>query len=191
MKPICRLRNAACARSPSVNGSCPSRVTVPDDGGSSAPRMYRSVLLPLPDGPMIATASPRSSDSEMPERTVSAPRGVGYDFATSFAISMWSFRNGELWNFQEPWRSIVVSTPKKDQPPTPKMSGGESRNDFHPAGSRHAPWELGVGDWELTRLPFSAACGGRDEVVINALDLFRHAPRGVVLAHARCAGGPE
>ena len=38
-KPIARLRKAACSRSPSAKGSCPSMVTVPLDGASSAPRM--------------------------------------------------------------------------------------------------------------------------------------------------------
>ena len=70
------LRKAACSRSPSVKGSWPSSVTVPDVGGSSVPRMYSSVLLPLPDGPMIATAAPRSSDSDTPLRMGSSPRGV-------------------------------------------------------------------------------------------------------------------
>src|SRR6516225_4707636 len=40
-----------------VVSSPPSR-TVPDVGRSSVPRMLRSVLLPLPDGPTIATDSP-------------------------------------------------------------------------------------------------------------------------------------
>ena len=52
--------------------------------------------MPLPEGPMTAMASPRSSVKEMPERIVSAPRGVEYDFATSFAINMWNFGTPEL-----------------------------------------------------------------------------------------------
>ena len=36
----------------------------------------------------------------MSERIVSAPRGVGYDLATSFAINMWNYGTPELWNFR-------------------------------------------------------------------------------------------
>ncbi len=34
---------------------------------------------------------------------------------------------------------------------TRNMSGGENRGEFHSAGTKHAPWELGVGGWELTQ----------------------------------------
>src|SRR5687768_2657172 len=37
---------------------------------------------------MMATASPRESVREMPERIVSSPRGVGYDLVMSLAISI-------------------------------------------------------------------------------------------------------
>src|SRR5215813_1063780 len=40
--------------------------------------MCRKVLLPLPEGPIIATASSREIVSEISESTDSAPRGVGY-----------------------------------------------------------------------------------------------------------------
>src|SRR6185436_1846545 len=86
---MCRFRNAACWRSFSSYGLELSSVTVPELGGSSAPRMYSSVLLPLPDGPVIAIASPRDSVSEMPVKISSGPRGVGYDFLMSLAMSMW------------------------------------------------------------------------------------------------------
>ena len=36
------------------------------------------MLLPLPDGPMIAAASPGASDNDTSDSTASGPRGVGY-----------------------------------------------------------------------------------------------------------------
>jgi hypothetical protein len=39
--------------------------------------MYSSELLPLPDGPVMAAASPAASDSDTSDSTVSGPRGVG------------------------------------------------------------------------------------------------------------------
>src|SRR5437773_7793242 len=56
-------------------------------GGSKAPSMYNRVLLPLPEGPMIETASPRDRESEMSESICSAPRGVGYSFETFSTFS--------------------------------------------------------------------------------------------------------
>src|SRR5579864_8640479 len=78
MKPISLLRNAASSASFSRNGLRPSSVTEPEVGGSSAPRMYSSVLLPLPDVPMMETVSPRLSERETPERIGRGPRGEGY-----------------------------------------------------------------------------------------------------------------
>src|SRR6476619_27457 len=82
------LRNAACSRSDNRYGSLPSSGTLPIDGASSPPRMYRSVLLPLPDGPMMATASPRTTANEMSRRILRSPRGVGYDFEREEAINI-------------------------------------------------------------------------------------------------------
>src|SRR5712691_13461398 len=87
MNPTSLLRNAASSRSFSRKGSRPSSVTVPDVGGSSAPRMYSSVLLPLPDGPMMETASPRRREREMPERIGIGPRGVAYSLVRFVASS--------------------------------------------------------------------------------------------------------
>jgi hypothetical protein len=39
---------------------------------------------------------------------------------------------------------------QKNQLPTPKVSGGESRGDFYPGGTRYLLWALEVGGWELT-----------------------------------------
>jgi hypothetical protein len=41
--------------------------------------MCRSVLLPLPDGPMMATASPRATLNEMSRRVPEVSARVGYD----------------------------------------------------------------------------------------------------------------
>ena len=67
--PTWRLRKAARLRSSSAYGSTPSSRTVPALGGSRAPRMCSSVLLPLPDGPTIETLSPASSRRSMPDST--------------------------------------------------------------------------------------------------------------------------
>jgi hypothetical protein len=44
--------------------------------------MYSSELLPLPEGPVIAAASPGDNEKDTPARTVNGPRGVGYDLET-------------------------------------------------------------------------------------------------------------
>ena len=44
--------------------------------------MYSSELLPLPDGPVMAAASPGFSAKVASERTVSGPRGVAYCLLT-------------------------------------------------------------------------------------------------------------
>src|SRR5438094_52902 len=77
------LRGAASAGAASSNGLRPSSVTVPLVGGSSAPSTYRSELLPLPDGPITAAASPGASVNETPARTVNGPRAVGYALVRS------------------------------------------------------------------------------------------------------------
>ena len=51
-------------------------VTVPDDGGSSAPSTCSSELLPLPDGPVTTAASPGVSANVTSESTTRGPRGV-------------------------------------------------------------------------------------------------------------------
>src|SRR5688572_6654840 len=76
------LRNFASSGSESANGSVPSSATLPPVGRSSVPRMCSSVLLPDPDGPITATASPRSSLMLTPRSTDSAPERVGYSFDT-------------------------------------------------------------------------------------------------------------
>lgn len=43
--------------------------------------------MPLPDGPVMATASPGPSAKLTSDRTVNGPRGVGYDLPT---LETWS-----------------------------------------------------------------------------------------------------
>jgi len=43
--------------------------------------------LPLPDGPMIETASPLFSDKDTFESTRRGPRGVGYSLETLLILS--------------------------------------------------------------------------------------------------------
>ena len=75
-KPIRRLRNSAWALSERACGSTPSSATLPPLGGSSAPRMKRSVLFPEPDGPVTASSSPGPRASVTSSRTVSGPAGA-------------------------------------------------------------------------------------------------------------------
>ena len=44
--------------------------------------MYSSELLPLPDGPVIAAASPGAIENDTSDSTVSGPRGVSYCLLT-------------------------------------------------------------------------------------------------------------
>src|SRR4051812_40300260 len=88
MKPIEAFRNAASLSGDSRNGSTPSSVTVPRLGGSSAPSRYSRELFPAPEGPMMAAAAPGARENETSDRTVSGPRGVGYDFVRPETSSM-------------------------------------------------------------------------------------------------------
>jgi len=65
--------------------------TEPDVGGSNAPRRYNKVLFPDPDGPMMATDSPRPTCRETSSRIGTGPRGVSYRFETRSAISTMEF----------------------------------------------------------------------------------------------------
>src|SRR5262245_3722793 len=54
----------------------------PEDGRSSPPSAYSRELLPLPDGPVIAAASPFAIENVTSVSTSSDPRGVEYDLQT-------------------------------------------------------------------------------------------------------------
>ena len=73
-----RPRTTKSARSASrrAKGSLPARRTVPAVGVSRVPRMCSSVLLPEPDGPMTASASPRCTVSVTSRRIGSGPLRV-------------------------------------------------------------------------------------------------------------------
>ena len=75
MKPILSRRNCVRARSLSVVISCPSIQTLPAVGRSRPARMCMSVLLPDPDGPMIAVYAPRCRSISTPAsaRTSASP----------------------------------------------------------------------------------------------------------------------
>src|SRR5687768_5870589 len=49
--------------------------------------MYSNELLPVPDGPMIETASPLLSKNETFDKTRSGPLGVGYSLETLSTLS--------------------------------------------------------------------------------------------------------
>src|SRR5215831_14134566 len=65
-KPILRLRISASSQASSAATSIPSSRYRPRLGRSKQPRMFISVLLPEPEGPMMATYSPCSIVSETP-----------------------------------------------------------------------------------------------------------------------------
>ena len=55
--------------------------------GRHSPASARtSVLLPVPDGPMIAAASPGARERFTSDRIVSGPRGVSYRFVSSLTL---------------------------------------------------------------------------------------------------------
>src|SRR2546428_6951223 len=49
--------------------------------------MYSNELLPLPDGPMMAAASPGASENDTAESTASGPRAVAYALLRSVTCS--------------------------------------------------------------------------------------------------------
>src|SRR5687767_1900529 len=61
----------------------PATCTAPRSARSRPPRTWRSVLLPTPEAPVIATISPRATVSERPRSTAIVPFGVRYDLARS------------------------------------------------------------------------------------------------------------
>src|SRR5574344_1730369 len=54
--------------------TCPSNSTVPLSGISSRLRHLKNVLFPLPEGPIMETASPFSTCSLTPSSTLSSPK---------------------------------------------------------------------------------------------------------------------
>src|SRR5690606_24292156 len=68
-KPMRRLRIAESVSSSARERSWPSKRYVPPSGRSRKPRMLRSVDLPEPDAPMIATNSPGTTRSVTPRST--------------------------------------------------------------------------------------------------------------------------
>ena len=57
--------------------SLPSSVTRPAVGRSTAPRRWRSVLLPQPLGPMSASQSPAATSRVTPRSAWTSPAGMG------------------------------------------------------------------------------------------------------------------
>ena len=70
------FRKAAACPSLRAGTFVPLRVIVPLVGVSSAPSRYSIVLLPLPDGPMIAAASPGASVKLASFSTSTGPAAV-------------------------------------------------------------------------------------------------------------------
>src|SRR5262245_21862478 len=83
MKPICRFRTSASARSSNAVRSCPASCTEPAVGRSSVPIMFNNVLFPDPEGPIIASDSPGESVRSTPLRIGrSEPVAPEYFFVT-------------------------------------------------------------------------------------------------------------
>ena len=92
--------------------------------------MYRSELLPLPDGPVIAAASPGESVKLTSDSTVSGPRGVGYCLPTPE-----TFNTADLhWRDESPTRR-----PRSVEPPTARWCSERARRRTRdPRASRTA-----------------------------------------------------
>src|ERR1700683_4465775 len=95
MKPISRLRMRVRSESERFATDFPLRTYSPSDGESSKPRIERSVDLPQPDGPLIATYSPRLICRWMLARACVSTSSVRNTFFTlsieikiSFALAM-------------------------------------------------------------------------------------------------------
>ena len=72
---IVNRRSLRCAR------SIPPRATLPEVGRSSPAATFRNVLLPEPDGPMIAVNDPRDSAALTPSRATTAAYAPAMDLA--------------------------------------------------------------------------------------------------------------
>ncbi len=70
------MRNWAACFSSKSEMSCWSMVTEPEVGGRRVPMTLRRVVLPDPDGPVIAEAEPAGKVRFSPSRTVMVSPGV-------------------------------------------------------------------------------------------------------------------
>jgi hypothetical protein len=73
MKPICSLRKAARWSSLRFDITVPLIATVPDVGVSRPAQRPRRVVLPLPEGPIIAAVDPFAISKLTDDNTVSSP----------------------------------------------------------------------------------------------------------------------
>src|SRR5678815_704998 len=92
---------------------------VPCDGGSSAPSMYSSELFPLPEGPVMAAASPGDNVKLTSDNTVSGPRGVGYCLLTSETFNTVDLRARDGLRLR-----------------TPRVAGSPMRQSYSECGRR-------------------------------------------------------
>ena len=74
---IVSRRSLRCAR------SVPPSATLPEVGRSSPAATFRNVLLPEPDGPMIAVNDPGESAALTPSRATTAPSPRPWTLRTS------------------------------------------------------------------------------------------------------------
>src|SRR3712207_2143997 len=81
--PIRSRRRIVSRRSLSPASSVSPSVTVPDVGRSSPAATCRKVLLPDPDGPMIAVNDPRANPTLTPSRATTAPSPWPWTLRTS------------------------------------------------------------------------------------------------------------
>ena len=63
--------------------SVPAKLTLPDVGRSSPAAICRNVLLPDPEGPMIAVKVPRASPTSIPSSAAIVPSPWPYTLRTS------------------------------------------------------------------------------------------------------------
>ena len=79
--PIRSRRRIVSFRSLSLASSVSPSATVPEVGRSSPAATFRNVLLPEPDGPMIAVNDPRASPTLTPSSATTAPIAPAMDLA--------------------------------------------------------------------------------------------------------------
>src|SRR5579859_1415108 len=99
MKPTLRLRHSANRDPDNRSSRSPATMTSPAEGLSNPPNRLSSVVLPEPDGPMIAANSPRAMVKSMALRTAMLSLPRLYSLVTDRHDTMFSITASS-----HPWR---------------------------------------------------------------------------------------
>ena len=95
--PIRSRRRIVSLRSLSRERSVPASSTVPDVGRSSPAATCRNVLLPDPDGPMIAVNVPGARSTLTPSSATTLPSPWPWTLRTSRRLTTGAVRVGRSW----------------------------------------------------------------------------------------------